>query len=275
MSREGLHPAGQDPRGREDKLVAILRQLKLEAPAAPQRADLLAALATTTTEETRMNTIRHFLSAQPWPLRIAAGLAALALLLALSQLLPFAGGPAIAPQVQAYSGGYVLVYEFGAQTLTEETHRRGQEILHQWFEDNGIQPEQLAINGGEDVIDGQYIFSLALIGASKEQAESLAAALSVIENVPQPRIVEASWYQVQAAEAEKRGELLLYEFDHAFVFTRGTSAEQIKQALEEYVIERDGALNYDIKVSIEWSDKGHCCDIVIDDKRSRQGGTHG
>ncbi len=263
--RGGNPPLGRDEA--ERRLEARLGELRLESLPAPRRADQLLRLAgvadTHTKEYSVMGIFTRLLGGRSWPLKIGAGLAALLLLLALSQLLPFAGGAKFAPKLEAASGGYVLVYALGPNEPSQAMHQQGQAIIEQWVKDNGIQPDQLSMNGGQDVVDGQYTVSLALIGASLEQAESLAAALAAIPGVPQPQIVEASWYQIEAAQAEKRGELLLYEFDHAFIFTRGTSAEQVEQTLHDYLVETRGKCDLNIDVRLEWTEKGHSCNVLV------------
>jgi hypothetical protein len=204
-----------------------------------------------------------FLQARPWPARIAISLAALALLFAASQLLPFAGGKGSAPKVLAYSGGYVLIFDFGQSPPPESIHQQGKEIVEDWIAANKIQPDELDISGGQDIVDGNVTFTLGLIGASLGQAESLVEALKALPGIPSPRVVEAQWYQVEAVEAEKRGEVLLYEFDHAFVFSRGTTGAQMEQAIRDYLIESRGSCDYEIAVDAEWTGRGHSINIEV------------
>lgn len=210
-----------------------------------------------------MGIFNRIFGGRTWALKLGAGLAALLLLLALSQLLPFAGGAKYAPKLQAASGGYVLIFHFGPNKPGEALHDQAQGIIHKWVKDNEIDLEQMSLNGGEDVVDGQYTVSLALIGATLDQAESLAAALKAVPGAPEAQVVEASWYQVEAAQAEKRGELLLYEFDHAFIFTRGTSAEQVEETLRNYLIDTKGKCDLNIDVKLEWTETGTSCNILV------------
>ncbi|MCC7477851.1 hypothetical protein IT575_05275 [bacterium] len=249
-----------------DDLAGAFSGLRLECQTAPGREAQLARLEAATThitkEHSHMGLFDRILGGRSLPLKLAAGLAALLLLAALSQLLPFAGGTKYAPRLEAASGGYVLIFALGPHEPTREMHEAGQRVIAQWVKDSGIQPDQLSINGGQDVKDGQYTVSLALIGATLEQAQSLASALTSI-GAPEAQIVEASWYQIEAARAEERGELLLYEFDHAFIFTRGTTSEQVEQTLRDYLIETRGKCELDIDVKLEWTEDSHSCNILI------------
>jgi hypothetical protein len=245
-------------------IEGALHKLSLSTPAPPPLAALRTGIQTSISREgNKVNFINVF-QGRPWPVRLAAVLGALALLFALSLLLPFAGGLQHAPRVSAYSGGYVLIFDFGTVQPTEEMHAAGMAVVQQWKEANGITPDLgLSISGGEDVVDGHVTFTLGLIGATLEQANDLVERLKAVPGVPVPQVVEAQWYQVEAAEAEKRGEALLYEFDHAFIFSRGTTGEQMEQAMRDYLIETRGTCDFDIEVCVEWTDKGHSINVMV------------
>lgn len=256
-----------------------LRHVRLECSPGPTREASLRELAGRVTESTTarskepfaMGVFTRLFGGRAWPVKAALAAAAIILLLAASQLLPFAGGIRHAPALEAASGGYVLIFNFGPNKPTPEMHEQGHKIINQWVEENHIDLEQMTLNGGQDVVDGQYSVSLALIGATQEQADSLAAAFKAVPGAPAPQVVEASWYQVEAAAAEKRGELLLYEFDHAFIFARGTTAEQVEQTLTDYVVQTKGRCDFRINVHLEWTADGHSCTVNLEGPEAAEG----
>src|SRR5690348_9839026 len=101
-----------------------LRELRLQTPAPPQLASLRTAIESNSREGSKVSFFNSF-KAMRWPARIAVSLGALALLFALSLLLPFAGGLRHAPKVSAYSGGYVLIFDFGTQHPSKDIHEKG------------------------------------------------------------------------------------------------------------------------------------------------------
>jgi hypothetical protein len=158
----------------------------------------------------------------------------------------------------------VILYEFPVGAGPDKSaHRQGAEIQEQWMAEQAAAGTPVESSFGEDIVDGMVTISVQLFGATAEQAKSLADAFSEIPRIPEPRIVEADYYQVEAHEAKKRGELMLYEFDHAFVFQRGATSEQIEKALRDYLIQRDGKYEGEIEVDIEWTAKGHSCNIEV------------
>jgi hypothetical protein len=243
-----------------------LAGLRLNAPPEPEwnalRAGLLESIQS---EDKRMGVLERMLAGRTWPVRLALGLAALAAVVALSLLLPFARGVDQAPKLQASSGGYVLVYDFGSQQPGADIHREGGAALEAWVKANDPSGSiEVALD--QDVRDGQFRLTVSLIGATREQADSLAAALGTISGVPTPQVAEANWYQVDSVEAKKRGELFMYEFEHGFYFPRGTTGEQVEEALYDYVRERDGEVRYNIDVELEWTRAGPIVNIHITHK---------
>ena len=256
---------------RNDPGEPALRSIQPKGWPAPRREEALAQVYLRAyTKEDHMSVFDRLFAGRPLAAKIGIAAAFLLLLAAAAVMLP---RPGFSPALAA-TEGVVLNYDMSA--YGEQDHAALQakfKELERNFAKELPEGAQLKTNVSIEVRrekrvvkrDGveqgspqesetrKATLRVLLSGADDATLAKLRTAVAAaVPGIPEPKVEDATWFREGGAGLEGgiNITLSLNDKEHVFNFPQGTSAEQIKSEIKQWVDENHPGMDFDVDVNV-------------------------
>ncbi len=253
------------PVGEQEGQSGMLKPgaLGYNTPPPPRREALLASVYSQAGQQEKpMSFITRIFTGRRW--YVQAGIAmALVCAIGLMWINP------LKPSYAQETPGYMLKYDLGtvakpadgSDPLAEDSRMQAlEQALRAWVDSKKAAAKEagesfeskitISVNNN----DGNLTASVGMAGASAEQLDELEAVLAAVPGLPEPQIVDATWFSEGPLGTGGEGGLSLSLHDHLFSFGPGFTEKEVADTINKWLVENKPGTTARAKVIVEKSE---------------------